>query len=284
MSDSTSAPEPQMQVRTVEMPTPDGVLRGKVAVKVGPMSLAALVPTACQLTDGLVARAVRLEVEAGRAISCQAGCGACCRHMVPVSPPEALYLMNVIDSFEPARRSAISERFEQLEKVLDEHGMIAELLDPDVIDAPVLPVARQYFGLGLACPFLVDESCRIYPHRPVACRDYNVTSPPAWCARPYEHDVAKVPMPLPLSVPLAKLAAEITAQKPVLIPLALVPRWVATHADLRTRQWSGPDLFDRFLAHLGCADSCGRARLLPSRGSPGSSPSQDDGLFLNPSM
>jgi len=251
MSDPTPQLPAGMEVRTVEVPTPDGVVRGKVGVTTGPMGLTGLVRTACELTDALVARANRLEEEAGRTISCRAGCGACCRHMAPVSAPEAFYLMDLVDSFEPARRRAVIERFDKIVGVLEEHGMIDELLNPQHTDEPVLPVARKYFMLQTACPFLADESCSIHPRRPVACRDYNVTSSAEWCSRPYERDIAKVPMPLPLSVSLARLTAAVAGDKPCLIPLTLVPRWVRAHGELRTRRWPGLELFDRFLAEVG---------------------------------
>lgn len=249
-------PEPQsnhdahMQIRVVELPTPDGVMRGKVGVTTGPMSLAGLVQTALDLTNALVDRAVKLEVIAGRTLSCCAGCGACCRHMVPLSPPEAFYLMDVIDGFDAPRRDEVLSRFDKIENELDRRRMIEELLDPRLTDETALPIAKRYFALGLACPFLVDESCSIHQHRPVACRDFNVTSPAEWCAKPYQHDIAKVPMPLPLSAPLSRLTAALSGENACLIPLTLVPRWTRAHAELRKRQWPGPKLFDRFLTEL----------------------------------
>jgi hypothetical protein len=64
-------------------------------------------------------------------------------------------------------------------------------------------------------------------------------------------------MPLPLSVPLARVTASLTGDKPRLIPLTLVPRWVAEHTDLRKRQWSGTELFDRFLAEIASQATAG---------------------------
>lgn len=255
MSDTTPTSNRKMQVRTVELPTPDGVIRGKVAVTTGPLSLAGLVPTVYELTNALVGRAIGREQDAGRTLSCRAGCGACCRHMVPLSPPEAFYLMDVIESFEPVRRATVLERFDEIVGVLDARGMIDKLLEPPPCDEPVLPVAREYFGLGQACPLLVDESCSIHAHRPIACRDYNVTSPAAWCGRPYEHAISKVPMRLPLSVPLSKLTGIVTGEKACLIPLTLVPRWVSGRGDLRARRWPGLELFDRLLAQLAEGNS-----------------------------
>jgi len=246
-----------MQRRVVELSTPDGVVRGKVAVTRGPLRLVGLVPTACALTDALVAAAIRSEEQAGRTISCRAGCGVCCRYMVPLSPPEALHLMDVIESLAPSRRGDVLAKFDEIVAALEQHDMVAELLDPPPTDEPVLPIARRYFELRLACPFLAGESCSVHNQRPVACRHYNVTSPPPACSRPYEPGVERVPMPLPLSAPLARLTAELTGQPPCLIPLTLVPRWVGQHADLRQRTWPGLELFDRFLAQIGTSDPAG---------------------------
>lgn len=242
--------DPTHENRTVAIGTPDGVLRGTVAVKRGPMRLTGLVQTGYALTTALVQRANQLEEEGGRRISCKPGCGACCRHMVPVSPPEALYLTELVEGFEPQRRAAVTQRFDEVVAALERRDMIGRLLDPAIGNDPFMPVAREYFELQQACPFLVDESCSIHQHRPVVCRDYNVTSPAEWCARPYDHDVAKVAMPLPLSVPLARASARMLGTRPQLIPLTLAPRWVAEHPEVRARTWPGPELFDALLDEL----------------------------------
>jgi hypothetical protein len=58
-------------------------------------------------------------------------------------------------------------------------------------------------------------------------------------------------MPLPLSVALARTTAEVTGGEPVLIPLTLVPRWVAAHPEWRDSTWPGLELFQKFMAHAG---------------------------------
>lgn len=247
----SSADSAGFERRTIEIGTPDGVMKGTVAVNPGPMRLTGLLKTAYALTNSLVQRANAVEEQAGRAISCRAGCGACCRHMVPVSIPEALAIVNVIDGLEHERRTVVLKRFGAAVSVFEQRQMIDRLLDPTLTNDPFLPISREYFELQIACPFLEDESCGIHEHRPVACRDYNVTSPAAWCAKPYDHEIAKVPMPLPLSVPLARTAAAVLGERPRLIPLTLVPRWASGHAELRDRGWPGLELFDLFLEQLG---------------------------------
>lgn len=228
-----------------------GPIRGRVNVDKGPMGLADLVPLALQLTDLLTGRAVKREAQAGRAVSCRAGCGACCRQMVPLSPPEAFYLMDMIDSFPAESRKTVLDRFDPIVAELERRDMIEPLLASEYSDDIAMASAKVYFSMQQPCPFLVDESCSIHPHRPVACREFNVTSPAAWCADAFENEVEKIHMPLPLSAPLARLTARLAGTDVRLIPLTLAPRWVAAHRELRERHWPGLDLLVDFMNEIG---------------------------------
>lgn len=239
----------------VELAMPDGVMRGQVEVDTGPMRLADIVPTAYELTMAISGRANRREERAGHPISCRAGCGACCRQLVPLSPPEAFYLVDMLNAIEPGRRQVYLDRFAAVKTRLDSEGMIDELFNPTITEDPVLEIGRRYFGLRMACPFLEEESCSIHPHRPVACREYNVTSPAAWCAEPYAHDIQKVPMPMPLSLPLTLLTNELIGRRFPLIPLTLAPGWVTENADIGRKTWPGLELFQQFLKRLGPLNS-----------------------------
>jgi Fe-S-cluster containining protein len=239
----------------VELLTPDGPLRGQVAVYTGRMRLADLVPSAFELTEVIGRRAVAKEEKAGRAVSCRAGCGACCRQMVPVSPPEAFHIGGVLERMDRALRSAALSRSRAIRDRLAKEGLLEAVFDVQVLQAPPLDHTRavnhRYFHLEMRCPFLIDESCGIHPERPVACRDYNVTSAASWCADPFTHPIALVPMPLPLSVALARLTAELLQEQAVLIPLSLVPFWLVDHAEWGERTWPGLNLFRHFLELAG---------------------------------
>jgi Fe-S-cluster containining protein len=225
--------------------------KGQVQIDKGATPLVDLVPFALELTNLTVKSAGRREQAAGRSISCRAGCGACCRQMVCLSVPECLYLTDVIESLENECRQEVLARFRAAERRLEDEDLLDLLMDEDYDDERVLGAAPRYFFLGIPCPFLADESCSVHPHRPIACREYNVTSPAEWCADPIRNPIAKVPMPQPISAALAKLTAELVHGGPRLIPLTLAPRWVNDHNDLRRRTWPGMELFNRFIAHLG---------------------------------
>lgn len=237
----------------VNFTTPLGPIRGQVTFDTGPMRLADLVSTTYELTNIMVQRAARREEKAGRRISCGPNCGVCCCQMVPLSPPESFYLVDLLDTLDTSHRQVLLERFETVVSKLKKHKMVEELLAPDYSDELGLAIAKEYFRMQMPCPFLEDESCSIHPNRPVACREYNVTSPPELCADAgnYSSGIAKVRMPLPLSAPLARLTAHLTDTKARLIPLTLVPLWVAENDDLRRMEWSGVMLFQRLMDEIG---------------------------------
>ena len=65
-------------------------------------------------------------------------------------------------------------------------------------------LAYEYFKHGIACPFLEDESCSIHPDRPMACREYLVSSPAENCRAPRRRQHRRSwrwrPIPLPALV------------------------------------------------------------------------------------
>ncbi len=243
--------EDRFVLMDVEMGTQTGKIRGRVRVDTGPTRLSDLVPTAHELTSVIAARACRAEEKEGKEISCRSGCAACCRQMVPLSIPEAFFLADSVERMVPVRKAAVLGRFEAVHDRLAAENMIDGMLDMEVGADPHRALNIKYFQMKIDCPFLVDEACSVYEERPVACRDYIVTSPAHWCEDVFGHGVAKVPMPIPMSAPLAWMTADLTGEPPRLIPLVLAPRWAAENGDLRNREWPGLDLFKKFMEVLG---------------------------------
>ena len=99
--------------------------------------------------------------------------------------------------------------------------------DPDASpQAPFAESADQrrgaaWFGLGVACPFLEDESCGIHENRPLVCREYQVTSPSAVCSRLYREPVERVEMTVRVSHALAHATAKIAGVSVAMIPLMM---------------------------------------------------------------
>lgn len=231
----------------LEIQTDDGLLRARLAVPEGGMRLAELAFNAMPLAERLVGLAVGREQKAGRPVTCGPACGVCCRQLVPLSPPEAFMIADLIASMPPPRRDPLLDRFREAARRLHEGGFKQRLLRPPDSEEQTRQLGRAYFDLGLPCPFLLEESCSMYPYRPSICREYLVTSPPDCCADPFGGLVARVSVPVRLSKALARLTAELAGGEPTLIPLTLAPLWVAEHPELRIRQWPARPSLERLL-------------------------------------
>ena len=151
----------------------------EMTVPAGPVAVEDVLPILHGLSSLFATRATsRVEGE-GREISCRAGCGACCRQMVPVAPAEARALARLVEAMPEPRRERVRRRFDAALDILEPLGLM-ERLDLNRDDRQV--IAREYFAAGVACPFLEDEACSIHADRPLSCREYLVTSPPDLCA------------------------------------------------------------------------------------------------------
>ena len=217
----------------------------------GPTPPAALLPLFRAVAEQVVRFAVDDARAVGQEVSCRAGCGACCRQLVPVSPTEARLLADLLDSLPEARRALLGERFAEARTKLAEAGLLERLEHPDRFpDADLHELGLDYFAAGVACPFLEDESCSIYAERPIACREYLVTSPPERCARPAQGGVEM----LRLSGKASHAASRLEEGSPggrfiPWVPLVLAPEWAAAHPEPPPLR-SGPELLREFFSRL----------------------------------
>lgn len=215
---------------------PDWRLQTTTSVPKGPTRLRQLLPIAQSFADTVVVdAAVRAVEEQGRKISCEKGCGACCRQLVPIAETEARYVHDVVTNLPESRRAEIHSRFAAARRRLEDAGLLDKLRHPDQYqwpDADSHSFALEYFRLGIPCPFLEEESCSIYPHRPLACREYLVTSPAENCVWPTPGAVRVVDMP----VKVWKAVAHFDKVPPPgrfirWVPLILALEWAEAHPD-----------------------------------------------------
>ena len=151
----------------------------EMTVPAGPVAVEEVLPILHGLSSLFATRATARTEADGREISCRAGCGACCRQLVPVAPAEARALARLVEALPEPRRERVRRRFDAALDILEPLGLM-ERLDLNRDDRQV--IAREYFAVGVACPFLEDEACSIHADRPLSCREYLVTSPPDLCA------------------------------------------------------------------------------------------------------
>ena len=110
--------------------------------------------------------------------------------------------------------------------------------------------ARDYFALGLVCPFLEDDACSIHPRRPFVCRQYLVTSDPALCADPFENPVEVVPMPLQAATAMLSAASKTMGTPQHTVPLVLALEHARLHRDALRQRVDAEPVFRHWLQAL----------------------------------
>jgi Fe-S-cluster containining protein len=234
----------------------DGKFKATAVVPAGPTNLTQILPVIQSLDDSLIAGVTTQLAEAGRTISCKAGCGACCRQMVPISIFEAEALSAWIRTLPEARQQVLAERFHQALLKLAAGGLIDRMVNEDWLaeTASAHQLALEYLYQRVACPFLEDESCSIHPIRPLVCREYLVSSPPEHCYDPANLQVVPVRLPLNLSRVLNTIGAELEQSIRCWIPLLFLFAWMKGDAHPGERiAGDGPQVLYEFVKRISAA-------------------------------
>jgi Fe-S-cluster containining protein len=213
-----------------------------MSVPAEPVKLRRMLPLLRQISNGFVGAAEEQVALAGKSISCKAGCGACCRQLVPVSEAEAFELNELVESMPEHRREMIRQRFADGLIRLRSDGYFERLeAASQSSDEAYVCTVKEYFEYGIACPFLEYESCSIHEHRPVTCREYLVTSPPELCARAEGTGVQNVRQLFQLKEALIIASRQATTDELPYVPMISVLEWASGHDDdaqeLTGRDW-----------------------------------------------
>lgn len=236
------------------------VLNATVRLPAARTTLTELLPIIRNLENAIVDKAAAEAQAAGTPISCRAGCGACCRQLVPVSLFEAEALTAWLRTLPEERLAVLRARFDAALSALRDAGVLEQILGQEWVleEKGATRLAIDYFHAGVPCPFLEDESCSIHPIRPLSCREYLVTSAPEMCRDPSVHDVNGVRLPVKLSRALYAFGQQLEQDRRGWIPLVFLFAWANSGA--RPGEFvagSGPEVFDRFLTQA--AGGSGRA-------------------------
>lgn len=239
----------------ISLKTPAGELSTSVEVPMNFIPVTAIVPLTRRLGEEATALEEAQIRDAGQQVSCQKGCAACCRMLVPMSPPEAFALKAMVDALPDERRKILLDRLSQSRARLQETGILARLTavvdtEHPPTDEAMEPINRDYYALRMACPFLEDETCSIYEDRPAACRELLVTTPAAFCDDLVNNPVRPLPTPMRVSTVLALLWSELKGTAPTLIPLPMALDWAEQHARDGQGTWSGTELLEHMLENV----------------------------------
>ncbi len=175
----------------------------ELTVPANPVKPTRMLPIFQKMTNAIVALSENEIRSSGAVISCKMGCGACCRQPVPISESEIYQIAELVNTMPEPRQTIVRDRFNNAAEHFrslgwfDRIAKLAEMpkpADPDHVPTELIAEALLYFQEGVACPFLEDESCSIHESRPLACREYLVTSPAENCTDPSAETISKVPL------------------------------------------------------------------------------------------
>jgi Fe-S-cluster containining protein len=249
-SDATTSPAPATVTASFSLPIGNTVLNARVQLPAGRTTLTDLLPIIQNLENAVVEKVSSEATAVGHPISCRAGCGACCRQMVPLSLFEAEALTVWLATLPEDRVAILRERFHRALSALSHAGVINAIVDGKWLldDESSTQLAIDYFHAGVPCPFLENESCSIHPIRPLICREYLVTSSPELCKDPSVHLISGVRLPLRLSRAVYAIGRQLTKSRHGWIPLVFLLAWA--EGGLKPGDFvsgPGPEVFQNFL-------------------------------------
>ncbi len=208
--------------------------------------LSDLVPLARVLSDAMVNEAIDHSRQLGKRVVCDKKCAACCSYLVPLSIPEILYLHDEIQSLSPERRRHFWENSLSVAAQLLK-GSSSEAVDGE---SSLAAVGAWYSDKQVACPFLEQDLCAIYEHRPLACREYLVTTPASACSPEAMGHVEKPELPCSVLEALGKVAAQLEGTPVEAIMLPLMLPWIQENQDRVQRKWSSLEMAQCFMRAL----------------------------------
>jgi Fe-S-cluster containining protein len=239
----------------VSVNTSAGMVSMPVEVPSGFVPIASLVPVMRQVGEEALALERARAVEAGQSVSCRMGCAACCRPLVPLSPPEAFALQDTVRALPAPDRQRIEANFAAARARLEQAGLWSKLndiadADRQLTDDDVEQMNRSYYELRMPCPFLENEVCSIYQDRPAACRELQVTSPAELCQDIVRNPVRPLAVPVRISTVLGMLWGELAGGPARLVPLPVALAWAERHEADGRRVWKGLELFDHAMGKV----------------------------------
>jgi Fe-S-cluster containining protein len=197
-----------------------------VSLPAAPAAFTDILPAVRSVADALQDEARRTLAAQGQSVTCGCGCDACCRHLVMLGEAEALGLLRTLHALPEDHLGRVRARFRAGLERLESAGLTPDLYTAftrEVHDTGRLgQMQAAYWELGIPCPFLEHGACSIYAERPLICRQYAMTSPPAACRTPFNAGTAmtKVLPPLDLAGAAAAFDGQLAHASRVL-PLLL---------------------------------------------------------------
>jgi Fe-S-cluster containining protein len=244
--------QPEMLTGTIPLNIAGKDVVLKVDAPASAVKIRKMLPVFQQITNTFVDIAIEQTEEKGKKISCKAGCGACCRQLVPIAEAETFHLRDLIEEMPESHKILVRDRFNAAIEELEQARLLEKLRHArELTIEERRKLGNEYFRLQIPCPFLEEESCSIHPMRPLACREYLVTSPAENCARPQDN-IEGVTVPAKVSAVVSSLGSELPETVYKWLPLILALEWTETHEEDST-QHTGPEWVDEVIDRISSA-------------------------------
>lgn len=216
-----------------------------------PVRARAVLPVIQNMSNSFVQVGENGIVEQGKEISCKKGCGACCRHLVPVGEMEAHNIARLVNEFPEPKRAEVKQKFADAVEHFQKNGWLEKLNSLlSMTNQERLDLATEFFYEGVSCPLLEDGACSIHKDRPLVCREYLVTTPAENCSDPSNNEIDRVFFPTALSTPLRDLGKnpELEASPPFL-PLMMSLAWAEKFPESKENK-TGKEWMTNFLKNV----------------------------------
>jgi len=249
----TTSTKSRIRSVPIALDIPEGSIEAEIGLPMGPERLVVLAFKMLIISSEVADMAARGAEKLGLEISCKKGCGACCRQLVPLSPPEAVMIFEFVESMPEPQKSEIRDRFAVAIRQLQDSGLfekLEELQNPDVSDKDIDLITRKYFLAQVHCPFLFDECCTIHEVRPSMCREYLVYSKAEKCKNPDGGRVKRLPLSIRLSEALARTWASLSKDHVKIVPLILALKWSKENESARFIGADSIQLLTTLLGHI----------------------------------
>ena len=210
-------------------------------------ALSDLVPIAHKVCNRINDLATQDQAKSGKHISCKKGCASCCSYMVPLSSAEAFYLQKHILSLPHEKRRPILHSFLlAARKIAANKRPPTDTTGMDEKES-LRAISQWYQSMRIKCPFIENNACSHYQVRPLACREFMVTSQPKACSPFAEEPTEVVHLPVSTAEVLMHISnrLEKKVDEAVLLPLAMV--WCNANAERGEKKYPVENLAREFI-------------------------------------
>ena len=237
----------------IKLNLPEGRIEAEIDLPMGRERLVVLAFKMLAISSEVADLVMQAAGRVGLEISCKKGCGACCRQLVPLSPPEAAMIFEFVESMPESRKNDVKKDFDMALERLRQRGILEkleQLKNPLISNKEYDTITKAYFLEHIPCPFLVNECCGIHEVRPSMCREYLVSSLPENCKYPLNKKVFRLPISIRLSEALARTWSSLSDMPVMLVPLISALKWTQENASTRVMGDDSIELLTNLVGHI----------------------------------